>query len=101
HTRLRFGKCFHHATQQVAAHARAADGDDAHLLAVAVAELVPDPLSIREVGGIESRDVAGEVEVLADPVPDQRQSGAEAVRYDVLAVADVDRPVADAREARD
>ena len=40
--------------QQAGAHARAADGDDAHLLVVAVAQLGAQLGAIAEVGGVEA-----------------------------------------------
>ncbi len=66
-----------------------------------VAELVPQRLAVGEVGRVEAGHVAGEVVVLARPVADQRQVRAEAVGHDVVEVADEERPVAQAREARD
>ena len=77
--------------------ARAADGDDAHLLVGLVAELGAEGLAVAEGGRVEPGDVAGEVEVLGGPVADERQVGAEGVGHDVAGVSDVDRPVAQAR----
>jgi hypothetical protein len=85
----------------VPADARAADGDDADLHVVAVTELVTQRGAIGEVGGIEAGDVAREGEVLARPVAHPRQLWPERVGDDVIVVADIDRAVAEPREARD
>jgi hypothetical protein len=98
---LRLRECLDHAPQQVPADARAADGDDADLHVVAVTELVTQRGAIGEVGGIEAGDVAREGEVLARPVAHPRQLWPERVGDDVIVVADIDRAVAEPREARD
>lgn len=54
-----------HPPQQVPADAGAANGDDADLLVVSVAELMPERLTVGEVGQIEAGRVAGEGVVLA------------------------------------
>ncbi len=99
--RLRLGEARHHPAQQRPAHARAADGDQADLLAGAVAELVPELLAVGEGAGVEAGDVARVVEVRAGPVADRGQAGAEVLAHDVGLVADEDRAVAHAREAGD
>jgi hypothetical protein len=86
-----------HAAQQVAADARAADGDDAHAFVVAVAERA----AVGWLGWVEAGDVAGEVVVLAGPVADGRQSVAEGIGNDVVGVADEDGAVAQPGEAGD
>ena len=101
HALLRLGEGGDHAPQEVAADARAADGDDADLLVLAVAELGPERGPVGELGGIEARDVAGEREVLLGPLADPGQVGREPLGHDVLGVADEDGLIAHAREARD
>ena len=83
--------------QQVRADARPADGDDAHALVIAVAELGAQPAALAEVGGIEAGDVAGEVEVAFGPIADHRQLRPEPLGHDVLRVADEQRQVAHVR----
>ena len=61
-----------------------------------VPELVPQRLPVGELRRVEAGHVAGEVEVLLGPVADRREVGAEAVRNDVVGVADEQRPVAHA-----
>ena len=85
----------------MAADARAADGDDADLLVRGIAELGTKRLAVGEVSGVEAGRVAREVVVLLGPVADQRQAGTESVGDDVVGVADVERAVAEAREALD
>ena len=97
--RLREGS--DHAPQEVGADARAADGDDADLLVLAIAELVPERGPVGELGGIETRDVAREAVVLLGPLADLRQVRSEPLGHDVLWVADEDGLIAQAREARD
>ena len=89
------GKAAITRAQQAGADAGAADGDDAHALVVAVAELGAQLGAIAEVGGVEAGDVAGEVEVAFGPVADHRQLRAEALGDDVIGVADEQRQVAD------
>ena len=66
-----------------------------------VAQLGAQRVAVGELGGVEAGDVAGEVVVLLGPVADRREAGAERVGDDVVGLADEDRPVADARVARD
>ena len=84
------------------ADARPADGDDAHLLVGrgSRARRAAASRSAKSAGS-KPGDVAGEVEVLLRPVADQRQVRPERVGDDVVGVADEDRAVAHAREARD
>ena len=95
------GEGGHDALEQRAADARSAHRHHAHLLGRRVAELRAQPLAVGELGRVEARDVAGEVEVLPGPVGDRRQVGPERVGDDVLQVADEDRAVAHPRVARD
>ena len=88
-----------HASQQVVADARAADGDDAHPLVRAVAELGSQRAAVAELRRVEAGDVAGEAEVLLGPLADRRQPRPERVGDDVVGVADEDRPVAHARDS--
>ena len=59
-------------------HARPADGDDAHALVVAVAELGAQLCALAAGRRVEAGHVAGEVEVAVRPVTDARQSRPEA-----------------------
>ena len=62
-----------HPAQQRRAHARAADGHHAQRLPLVVAQpSVPQLVAVAEGGGVEARDVAGEVEVRLGPLPDRR-----------------------------
>ena len=97
--RLRLRERLDHPPQQVTADARAADGDDADLLARPVAELGAQLLAVGD--GLEPGHVAGEVVVLLRPVADPREAVPERVRDDVVGIADEDGPVADPREAGD
>ena len=54
-----------------------------------MAQLLP----VGELRRVEAGHVAGEVEVLLGPVADRRKVGAEALRNDVVGVADEQRPV--------
>ena len=67
----------------------------------AEAELCAQGLAIGELGRVEAGDVAREAEMLACPLRDRRQAGAEAPGDDVAGVADEERPVAQLRVARD
>ncbi len=82
--------------QQVLADAGSADGDDAHPLVGAVAELGAQRLAVGELGRVEAGDVAGELEVRLGPLADRRQVGPERVGHDVVGIADEDRAVAEA-----
>ena len=90
-----------HPPQQVGADARAADGDDADTLVVAVAELVAQPAAVAQLGRVEAGDVTGEVEVALGPVADHRQLRPEALVDDVVGIADEERHVAHARVVGD
>ena len=79
--------------------AGAAGRDDADLLVGAEAQLVAERVAIAELGRVEGGDVAGEVEARLRPVADRRQLGREALRDDVVGIADEDRAVAQARVA--
>ena len=81
--------------QQVGADAGAADGHDADLLLVCVAQLGAQLGAIAQVRGIKAGDVAGEVIVALGPVADHRQPGPEALGDDVIGVAHEQREVAD------
>src|SRR5947207_2708663 len=63
HALLRLRERGDHAPQQMPADPRAADGHDADLLVVAVAQC----LAVAERGRVEARHVAGEVVVLLGP----------------------------------
>ena len=69
-----------HPPQEVAADAGAADGDDADLLVLAVAELGSERGAVGELLGVEAGDVAGEGEVLLGPVADPGQVGRRSAR---------------------
>ena len=99
--RFASGNDRHDAPQQVIAHARATDGDDADALVGPVAKLGADRLAVGEGGGIEAGDVAGEVVVALGPVADRRQIAAKRVGHDVVGIADEDGAVADAAVALD
>ena len=99
HVRLGLRERLDHTAEQVPAHARPADGDDADLLARPVAELGPQLLPVGD--GLEPGHVAGEVVVLLRPVADPREAVPERVGDDVVGVADEHRPVADPGEAGD
>jgi hypothetical protein len=98
---LRLWKCLDDPMQQMPADTGAANGHDADLLVIAVAELMPQPCPIGEVGWIETGHISREGVVLPCPVPDERQLRPERVRNGVGVVADEDRLVAYPREARD
>ena len=68
--RLGLGEGGDHASEQVAADAGAADGDDAHLLVLVVVELGAEPGAVGELGGVKASDVAGEGVVLLRPLTD-------------------------------
>ena len=100
HPLLRLRERGDHPPQQVAADARAADGDDADLLLVAVAELGSEGCPVGELCRIEARDVAREGVVLLGPV--RIQGRWDANRSGTMSsIADEDGPVAHAREPRD
>jgi hypothetical protein len=73
------------------ADAGAAHGDDADLLVVSVAELLPQRLAVGDLGGFEAGHVPGEAVMLARPVTDQRELRPEGVGDDVVGVADASR----------
>ena len=87
--------------QQVDSDSGTAGRDDAHLLVGPVAELGAERIAIGDLSRVEAGDVAGELEALLGPVADRRETGAERPRDDVVGIADEDRPVAQARVARD
>ena len=70
--------------QQIAADAGPTDGHDAQPLVRARSpNASADPSGSRQLSRVETRDVAGEVEVLLHPAADRRQAGAEVVRHHV------------------
>ena len=87
--------------QQVTAHAGTADGDDADLLIRPVAELGAKGVAVSETGLVEAGDVAGELVVPLDPVPDGGKAVAEPLRDHVAGVADEHGAVPQARPACD
>ena len=99
HVRLGLRERLDHPAEEMPAHARPADGDDADLLARPVPELGPQLLPVGD--GLEPGHVAGEVVVLLGPVADPREAVPERVGDDVVGVADEHRPVADPGEAGD
>ncbi len=75
--------------------------DHADLLIGAVAQLGADRVPAGDAGRVEAGDVAGELVVLLDPVPDRRQPGTEAAVDHIIGVGDEHRAVAQAGEPRD
>src|SRR4029077_1948005 len=88
-------------TQQLAAHARAAHGDYADRLLLAVAELATQRSTVPQLRRVEARYVAGEVEVPLGPIADHRQIAAQRARHDVLRVAHEQGSVTDLRVGGD
>src|SRR5262249_46855781 len=89
------------ATEQMGADAGPADGDEADLLVVAVAERRAQFGPIRQLARVEPGHVAGEVEVLSGPFKNAGQGRAEGVRDDVLGIADEQGAVAQGGQAGD
>src|ERR687897_909657 len=81
------------APDEMGAHARAADGDDADTFVGPVAKTMTQFIARPEILGMPAQHVAREVEMARDPVAHLRQVPAEAERHDVLGPADEDRAV--------
>ncbi len=101
HLARRHGIGLDRAAQQVRTDARATDRDEAHRLVRLEPELGTQRVAIGDLGGVESRHIAGEVVVLAGPRRDVRQTGTERRGHDVVRIAHEDAAVAQPRRAGD
>ena len=94
------GQACDHASQEVLADARSADGDHANLLVGLVTQLPAQCAAGGERGRVEPGYVAGETEVRLGPFSDRGQPGPKVPGHDVVGLADEDRTVAHSRVPR-